>query len=149
MKKFFCLLNLSIVLLSQAKLAAWELNKLYPVKLLRCIDGDTADFIGPEGKERVRFLFVDTPESTAKIEPGGPEAAAFTCSRLKAAKEILLETDGPSLRGRYGRLLAWIWVDKNLLQVELAKKGMVKRYYDYGDYKYEDLVRKADTHQNN
>ena len=37
---------------------------------------------------------------------------------------------------KYGRILAWVYVDDSLLQKELVKKGYAKVAYLYGDYKY-------------
>lgn len=107
------------------------------VKLQNCIDGDTATFrtIG-----KVRFLYVDTPESTKTIEPYGKEAAAFTCNALKNASHIQLEYDG-NKKDKYNRTLAWIWVDGTLLQQRLVEKGYVEKFYDYGTYRYEDKLR--------
>lgn len=114
-------------------------NSNNQIQLIKCIDGDTANF-SELGK--TRFLFVDTPESTKKIEPYGKEAAAFTCKKLKEAKVITYEYDG-SKKDKYDRSLAWIFVDGVLLQEELAKNGYIKKYYDYGKYKYENLIRNS------
>lgn len=108
------------------------------IELIRCIDGDTAEFtdIGV-----TRFLYIDTPESTKTVEPYGKEAAEFTCNALKNADEILFEYDG-SKKDRYDRTLAWIFVDGKLLQAEIANQGYVEKYYQYKTkYKYEDLVK--------
>lgn len=81
------------------------------------------------------------PESTNKIEPYGKEAAKYTCDKLKKAKKIQLQYDGAK-KDKYGRTLAWVWVDGKLLQKELIKKGYVKQFYDYGNYSYEaELIK--------
>jgi micrococcal nuclease len=108
------------------------------VKLEKCTDGDTARFVGVGA---TRFLYVDTPESTNKIEPFGKEASAFTCSLLTKAKVIKLEYDGPQ-KDKYGRTLAWVWADGKLVQQSLIERGFVKGFYDYGTYKYEALMIK-------
>ncbi|MDR3215734.1 MAG: thermonuclease family protein [Bacilli bacterium] len=107
------------------------------INLIKCIDGDTAEFtkIG-----KTRFLFIDTPESTTKKEAYGKQASAFTCSQLKKAQVITYEYDG-NQKDRYERTLAWIFVDGELLQLKIAQAGYVKKYYDYGNYKYESLIR--------
>jgi len=61
-------------------------------------------------KEKVRFIGVNTPESTKEIEPYGKEASAYTKSRLDGRK-IWLEPDVEE-RDRYGRLLAYIWLEQ-------------------------------------
>jgi micrococcal nuclease len=122
--------------------ASLRLGRTYKAALVKCIDGDTAKFRVNGHVYTTRFLFIDTPESTIEVEPYGKEASQFTCSRLKKG-DIVLETDGNTLFDKYQRLLAWVWVDDRLLQEELAKAGLVEDFYDYGDYKYEQRIRKA------
>jgi len=120
-----------------------QLHQTYHASLSKCVDGDTAWFDVGGKTYKTRFLFIDTPESTNKIEPYGKEASAYTCTLLKKAKKIELETDGNSVFDKYNRLLAWVWVDGKLQQISITEAGLVKKYYDYGDYKYEDQVREA------
>ena len=120
-----------------------ELNKKYPAELEKCIDGDTAYFKIGDEVYRTRFLYIDTPESIPHVEPFGEEATNFSCEMMKNAKEIILETDGPSLYDKFDRLLAWVWVDGKLLQEEITKEGLVKKFYDYGDYQYEEKLHQA------
>jgi micrococcal nuclease len=89
------------------------------------------------------LLFIDTPESTTQVEPFGKEASNFTCTALKKAKKIILETDGKDVYDKYDRLLAWVWLDGKLHQENITKAGLVEGYYDYGNYKYEQKVRSA------
>lgn len=120
-------------------------GKRYEVTLAKCVDGDTAWFMIDGSKTKVRFLYIDTPESTNVIEPYGKEASVFVENKLTNAKIIELETnlDGDQY-DKYDRLLAWVFVDKELLQVDIAKNGYVKKYYDYGyDYTYKEEIIKA------
>lgn len=109
----------------------------FTVKLIKCIDGDTAKFteVGT-----TRFLYIDTPESTTTVEPYGKEASAYTCNLLKNSKVIQLQYDGPK-KDKYDRTLAWVWVDSKLIQKEIIKKGYVEKFYDYGDYLYESELK--------
>lgn len=75
-------------------------NGIGEVTLKQNVDGDTAHFyqkeVNPSIKSRVvkvRFLGVDTPESTGKIEPWGKKASKFTSSKLLSAKTIVLTVD--------------------------------------------------------
>lgn len=113
-------------------------GKKFTVSLKKCTDGDTAHFT-KVGK--TRFLYIDTPESTNKVEAYGKEASQYTCNRLKKAKKIQLQYDGDKT-DKYGRTLAWVWVDGSLLQKDIIKKGYNKRFYDYGTYSYEDELIK-------
>lgn len=118
------------------------------VKFARCIDGDTAAFILNDEEIRVRFLAIDTPEINPKsnIKPFGIEASNYTCETIKDAKDIKLEYDSKSnLKDKYGRYLAWIWVDNSLLQKELISLGYAKVAYIYGEYKYLEDLYKLET----
>ena len=102
-------------------------------------DGDTAVFI-VDGKEvTCRFLAVDSPEIG---EEGYEEAKLFTRSKLSNAAKIVLELDPKSERyDKYDRLLAWIWVDDELLQAELIKYNHSVLRYLYDDYLYIDHLQ--------
>ncbi|WP_374702570.1 thermonuclease family protein [Bacillus sp. M6-12] len=56
---------------------------------------------------------------------------------------MVLETDGKDTYDKYGRLLAWVWLDGRLHQEDITKAGLVDYFYDYGTYKYETKVRNA------
>ncbi len=98
------------------------------VKLLRCVDGDTAHFIDPYAKDqtdnviKVRFLGIDTPESTYEVDPWGKEASNFTSNILRNAREIILEAEGAEYDS-YGRRLAFVWVDGELLNLIIVQNA--------------------------
>ncbi|WP_433750806.1 thermonuclease family protein [Falsibacillus pallidus] len=119
-----------------------QMNHTYDATLVKCTDGDTTNFNVKGKVYKTRFLFIDTPESTIEHEAFGKEASEFTCSYLKRGK-ITLETDGGSLYDKYGRLLAWVFVNGKLQQEAVTKAGLVEDFYDYGTYKYEDRIRAA------
>ena len=101
------------------------------------IDGDTTHFfvpeeVNPEGVLKARYLAVNTPESTGKIEEYGKAASRFTRERLENAAEILIESEdgnwNPDSTG--DRFLVWVWY-KNAesdtwrsLNVELLQEGL-------------------------
>ncbi len=81
-----------------------------PAVVEKVVDGDTAWFVLDGGaREKVRFIGVDTPESTTQHEPFGKEAAAYTASLLGVGERVALELDVDE-RDRYGRLLAYVWL---------------------------------------
>jgi endonuclease YncB( thermonuclease family) len=94
------------------------------VTLSRSIDGDTAYFYDniTKGTVRVRFLGIDTPESTIQKEPWGKSASLFTADRLSKANVIVLEAEG-ARKDTYDRYLAWVWVDGQLLNLELLQNA--------------------------
>lgn len=79
------------------------------VNFRNAVDGDTVYVKFESGKEeKVRFIGVDTPESTTQVEPYGKEAASFTKSKV-LGKDVWLELDVQE-RDKYGRLLAYVWL---------------------------------------
>jgi len=134
MKKV-CLILL-LFLLSVIHTAA---NTRISATLSKCTDGDTAHFLIDGADRTVRFLAVDTPEYTKEKEPYGKEASEFTCRALENAQVIELEYDeGSGRQDKYGRELAWVFVDGELLQKQLVAEGLAEVAYIYGDYEYTD-----------
>lgn len=136
MKKIILILLLCI--LSTNKVLAKE-----TIELSSCIDGDTIKAIINEETYTVRFLAINTPEySPTKKEYYGKEASEYTCKMVKNAKKIELEYDKNSDKtDKYGRVLAWIFVDGKLLEEDLIEKGYAKVAYLYGDYKYANILK--------
>ena len=114
------------------------------VTLQKCVDGDTAWFTLNGEKIKTRFLAIDTPESTNKIEPYGKEASDFTCNLLTNAKTIEIEYDDSSDKlDKYDRHLVWVFVDGKLLQDLIIKEGLADVAYLYGDYQYTDILKNS------
>jgi micrococcal nuclease len=85
--------------------------EVVPAHVVHVTDGDTVRVRMPDGRiERVRFIGVDTPESTIRIEPLGKESSAYT-TRALAGRDVFLELDVED-RDRYGRLLAYVWLTR-------------------------------------
>lgn len=82
------------------------------------IDGDTIDLASGE---RVRYLMIDTPESTVEQECWGPEA--------KAANEMLVSGQTVQLsydlecEDEFGRLLAYVSVSGQVINEVLVERG--------------------------
>lgn len=97
------------------------------VGVKRVVDGDT--FLAADGR-RVRLIGVNTPESVDPRRPVqryGKEAAAFS-RRLLAGRSVLLEP-GRTPRDRYGRTLAWVWLeDGRFVNAELVRLGYAQVY---------------------
>lgn len=114
------------------------------VSLSKCVDGDTAWFIKDGEEIKTRFLAIDTPESTTKVEEYGKEASDYTCSLLKGATKIEIEYDSNSDKtDKYNRHLVWVFVDGDLLQEKIIQKGYAEVAYLYGDYKYTNKLEEA------
>lgn len=92
--------------------------------VVRVVDGDTIHVRLGDRVEKVRYIGVNTPElhhPTKGREPGGEEAARVN-GELVAGKRVRLELDVQS-RDRYGRLLAYVWVDDLMVNAELVRRG--------------------------
>ena len=114
------------------------------VNLNKCVDGDTAWFNLENKKIKARFLAIDTPESTIRVDPYGKEASEFTCNLLTNAAQIQIEYDDNSdKQDKYNRKLVWVFVDGKLLQEQVVKEGLAEVKYIYGDYKYLNDVNNA------
>lgn len=122
-----------------------EINKKEKVTFAKCGDGDTARFIINNKERKVRFLAIDTSEVDSN-ERFSKEASEYTCNALKNAKEIYLEYDSNSdIEDKYGRILAFVYVDNVLLQKSLIENGLAKVYYIYGDYDHVDELKEAQS----
>lgn len=95
------------------------------VTLARSVDGDTAHFYTQNGEYiKVRFLGVDTPESTMQKEAWGMAASNFMKDLLQNAKTIVIEFDQNGNKvDTYGRYLAYVWADGVLVNLELVQNG--------------------------
>ncbi len=94
------------------------------VVLSRCIDGDTAYFYDKVSNSneliKVRFLGIDTPESTREHDPWGEAASKYTKNILTKAKTIVLESEG-AIKDTYNRYLAWVWADGKLVNLQIVQ----------------------------
>ena len=123
------------------------------VKFNRKIDGDTAEFELNNEIIKVRFLGINTPETVDKNrgeEPYGKEASAYTEEKLKNATKIELEYDSnASEKDKYGRILAWVFVDDSLLQKELVSNGLAETYMLQSNYRYAGVLQLAEEEAKN
>lgn len=139
-----------ITLLLMLTLVPALANTRKTVQFSKCTDGDTAHFLMDGEDITVRFLAIDTPEYTKEKEPYGKEASEYTCSAISNATQIELEyDDGSDTSDKYGRHLAWVYVDGRLLQKELVQEGLAEVAYLYGDYAYTDELYEAQEQAKN
>ena len=117
-------------------------------KVIRVVDGDTI-VIEFNGKyEKVRMLCVNTPESVHPDKkqniPMGKVASRYTQKKL-TGKNFALEFEIENLRGNYGRLLAYVFVDGKNLNLDLVRQGLSPYYTKYGkSEKYDAEFRVAE-----
>lgn len=97
-------------------------------RVTRITDGDTIHVDVNGTDERVRYIGIDTPET--EHSPRGAErfgAEATEANRaLVENREVRLVLDVQE-RDRYGRLLAYVYVDETFVNAELVQRGFAKQ----------------------
>lgn len=115
-----------------------------PWRVRRVVDGDTLELERAGRVEKVRLIGIDTPESypgrklDRDVARSGKDAATILAlgARAKAYMAGLVEgrtvwlEDDVEPRDRYGRRLAYVWVDRpggrTLVNYELAAAGFAE-----------------------
>lgn len=122
---------------AQHKLDMNSDTKKLEVTVRTFVDGDTVHFDTTDshfvgGLLKARFLAVDTPESTGRIEEYGKKASRFTKEALKDAVSIIVESDTAdwAADSTGSRFMSWIWyqpeegADYRLLNLEILQNGL-------------------------
>ena len=107
------------------------------VTLVRTIDGDTAWFRDViTGEElKLRFLCINTTESTMKHDPWGKAASNYTANILKKASVIVLESEPTNKKDIYDRYLGYVWVDGKLLNLMIVEEAYAPSGSNSSKYK--------------
>ena len=101
------------------------------------VDGDTTHFNVPTsvvetGVLKARYLGINTPESTGKIEEWGKKASKFTREKLSSATSIIIESDDANWNADStgSRYLVWVWYrtsdteEYRNLNIEILQEGL-------------------------
>ena len=101
------------------------------------IDGDTTHFYVSDstfdgGVLKARYLAINTPESTGKIEAWGKTASNFTKEKLSTATSIIIESDDGNWNADStgSRYLVWVWYkpegsdEYRNLNIEILQEGL-------------------------
>jgi micrococcal nuclease len=123
-----------------------------PVALASVVDGDTIDVFVDGRREAVRLLGIDAPETGGPYQPVecyGRDATAFLERLLAGGGRLSLEQDVED-RDRYGRLLRWVWLERDdgtlyLLNEAMVRAGYAERYRDTPDRRYLDRIVAAEA----
>lgn len=127
------------------------------LKVHMYIDGDTTHFkvdpsVVSEGILKARYISINTPESTGKIEEWGNDAAAFTKEKLEGADSIILESDTDD--GKWNidstgeRRVVWVWYRTagtdtyRNLNIEILQNGLAFAS-NSANNRYGDVCMKA------
>ncbi len=122
---------------SELKLNMNSETKKQVVTVKTYVDGDTTHFHVPEdviegGVLKARYLAIDTPESTGKIEEYGKKASEFTRAKLSSAVSIIVESDDDKWNrdSTNSRYLVWVWYKESEdgeyrnLNLEILQNGL-------------------------
>jgi micrococcal nuclease len=114
----FLILLIMMVVSGRVAFAAGTEETL-ALRVTRVVDGDT---IWADGGEQIRYVGFDTPE---RDEPFYEEARQKN-KDLVGGKvvEVVVCKDEP--RDRYGRLLAWVYIDGIDVGAEILKAGLAR-----------------------
>lgn len=140
---------------SELKLNMNSETKKQVVTVKTYVDGDTTHFNVPEdvipgGVLKARYLAIDTPESTGKIEEYGKKASEFTKKTLSSAASILVESDSEkwNLDSTGSRYLVWVWYktsedgEYRNLNLEILQNGLAAAS-STGNNRYGDICLSA------
>ena len=120
-------------------------NELTEAYLVRVVDGDTVLVMIDDKEFYVRLIGIDTPESVnpdeSKNTPEGVEASEWLKLRLKDIKVIYLEFDIEKY-DKYGRLLAYVYVDDSMLNKEILHNGYASPLIIEPNTKYSGFLDK-------
>ncbi len=114
-----------------------ETNKMV-VTVKTYVDGDTTHFNDPNneisdtGTIKARYIAINTPESTGRIEEYGKKASRFTREKLESASSIMIESNDENWNADStgSRYLLWIWyktsedAEWRNLNVEILQNGL-------------------------
>ena len=148
----------------QLKLDMTSSTLKWEVTVKNHVDGDTTHFYikssgningisktpGIDGVLKARYLGINTPESTGKIEPWGKAASNFTKERVMNAESIIIESedDNWNVDSTGERFLVWVWyklpgaTEYRNLNLEILQEGLAVSSKS-GNYTYGDICEKA------
>ena len=125
----------------------------YSCQVTRVVDGDTIDADLDLGfniyhKCRVRLYGIDTPESRTRDKDEkarGKLAAKFLQDAISNGKHVILQTQLKDSKGKFGRVLASVIVDKIDINQQMIKNYMAVKYKGQSkqDIKLEHLNNRA------
>jgi micrococcal nuclease len=143
-KRFVVLISILLFVFILALFGCQQASSKIPAVVLEVIDGDTLKVEVNGKKETVRLLLIDTPESvhpTKPVQPFGVEASHYVKKLLPKGTEVELELDVRE-RDKYGRLLAYVWVNGKMVNELLLEQGYARVAYVFEpNTKYVDEFR--------
>jgi micrococcal nuclease len=105
----------------------------------KIVDGDTIE-CEPVGK--IRLIGIDAPERDQA--PHGTTSAEALDRRIPRGSRVTLESD-VNRRDRYGRLLAYLWYEGEMVNWWMVREGWAMAYRYEPDVRWADLLAGAET----
>ena len=100
------------------------------VEVVKVVDGDTIDVLLDVGfhtylQKRLRFLKIDTWEVRGEEREQGLVAKARLIELLDESDAVYVQTVMDA-RGKYGRVLAWLWTEKDSVMTNINDQLLVE-----------------------
>lgn len=119
-----------------------------PFRVVRVSDGDTLNVRMGSEISKVRVIGINTPETVDPRRPVGcfGSEASQQAKRLLTGQSVWLEADGTQdEKDKYGRLLAFVWIDNSTdFGLQMIRDGFAKEYTYKLPYRYQETYRSAE-----
>jgi micrococcal nuclease len=113
-------------------------------RVARVVDGDTIEIGLDGGREDLRLIGIDTPETVkpgAPVQCYGPRASAFT-HRLLEGRTVRV-VFGIERRDVYGRLLGYVRLGDRMVNAMLVRRGLARTLTIPPNDRFAPLFRRA------
>lgn len=112
-------------------------------EVIKLTDGDSWRVrILETGEETaIRLVGIDCPEMNT---PEGKTAAAYTWGWLEQANGTI-ELQELTHRGKYGRVLAYVWANGRMLNEDLLRHGFARVRWLRNSYPHAERLRNAES----
>jgi micrococcal nuclease len=110
-----------------------EVNYTYNAVVRSVYDADTirvdidAGFSTWQHNVSIRLLGIDAPEIRGEERPEGLISKAWLVDKIPPGTEIIIQTVRDRT-GKYGRYLAYVWLDGVNLNEQMLAEGIAKPY---------------------
>ena len=112
----------------------------------RVVDGDTIHVSTSLGDFTVRYIGIDTPETVDPSRPSGcfGQESSARNKKMVEGKAVELEKD-VSETDEFGRLLRYVWVDRQMVNAILVRDGFAQAATYPPDVKYQARLLELQT----
>lgn len=109
----------------------------YQAKVVRVVDGDTVEVdlhkdvgfgLRLDIRKTVRLLGINAPESEGATAKEGLASKALLATLLSPGTEVIMRTEKPDPKDKFGRFLAVIWLDGLNMNEHMIVAGAAVAY---------------------